>query len=109
MSPSGAVSLGALLVWREFEELSVHELHAVLQLRCQVFVVEQRCAWLEVDGRDPEAVHLLALGPDDDALRGCLRCLPSGEEGSTDSVSVFSMPRASLARDVSGHRTDRLG
>jgi len=45
--------------WRAFDELSPAELHALLQLRSRVFVVEQQCVFLEVDGRDPDAFHLL--------------------------------------------------
>lgn len=44
-------------------ELGVRVLHDVLQLRCRVFVVEQECAYLDVDGRDlePGTRHVLAL------------------------------------------------
>jgi ElaA protein len=42
-----------------FEGLSTRQLHDVLQLRGDVFVVEQECPYPEVDGRDPEALHLL--------------------------------------------------
>lgn len=50
----------APLTWQclRFEELSTQQLHAILKLRCDVFVVEQKCAWPEVDGRDPAARHL---------------------------------------------------
>lgn len=62
------------LVWRTFGDLSVDELHAVLKLRCDVFVVEQQCAYADIDGRDPVARHLLALD-DGDAPAGALRLL----------------------------------
>jgi len=39
--------------------MSAAEVHAMLQLRARVFVVEQQCVFLEVDGRDPDAFHLL--------------------------------------------------
>lgn len=45
--------------WRAFAELTGAEVHAMLQLRSRVFVVEQQCVFLEVDGRDPDAFHLL--------------------------------------------------
>lgn len=44
---------------RPWTALSVGELHALLQLRSRVFVVEQQCIFLEIDGRDPDAFHLL--------------------------------------------------
>jgi ElaA protein len=34
------------------DELSAKELHDVLKLRVDVFVVEQRCAYREIDGQD---------------------------------------------------------
>lgn len=53
---------------RSWAQLSAAELHAVLQLRSRVFVVEQACVFLDVDGRDPDALHL--LGATDVAMRG---------------------------------------
>ncbi|TNE87986.1 MAG: GNAT family N-acetyltransferase [Deltaproteobacteria bacterium] len=45
--------------WLTFEELGVHRLYAVLALRQAVFVVEQECAYLDADGDDADAMHLL--------------------------------------------------
>lgn len=47
--------------WRalEFNALTTLELHDLLQLRTNVFVVEQNCPYLEVDGADPTALHVL--------------------------------------------------
>ncbi|OKL45371.1 GNAT family N-acetyltransferase [Pseudovibrio exalbescens] len=42
-----------------FEELGIRDLHDLLRLRCEVFVVEQACAYPDVDGEDPVALHLL--------------------------------------------------
>ena len=39
---------------RSFAELSTHELHDILRLRVDVFVVEQQCPYAEVDGQDDE-------------------------------------------------------
>ena len=58
--------------WRGFDQLSTTELYLLLRLRCEVFVVEQRCAYLDIDGRDQEADHLLAWGAND-RLSGYLR------------------------------------
>jgi len=48
------------LTWhdRTFGELTVAELYAIVMLRERVFVVEQRCAYLDADGRDPVARHV---------------------------------------------------
>jgi ElaA protein len=45
---------------RRFQDLSLAELHDVLRLREEVFVVGQRITCeAEIDGRDPECLHVL--------------------------------------------------
>lgn len=46
--------------WLSFAQLTAPELYQLLQLRQQVFVVEQHCAYLDADGLDAYAWHLLA-------------------------------------------------
>lgn len=60
-----------------FVELTTGELHDLLRLRCDVFVVEQRCVYPEIDGRDPRAIHLLGL--EGGRLTAYARWLPEGE------------------------------
>ena len=66
--------------WRALDELSAHELHDILRLRQDVFVVEQVCLFADIDGRDPAALHLLARGADG-ALVGTLRMFEPTETG----------------------------
>ncbi|GGD50236.1 GNAT family N-acetyltransferase [Muriicola marianensis] len=49
---------------KSFEELTKEELYRILQLRAEVFVVEQECAYLDVDGLDQKALHVLGYGPE---------------------------------------------
>ena len=44
--------------WREFDELSNEQVYDILAVRQQVFVLEQKCLYLDVDGRDRQALHL---------------------------------------------------
>lgn len=44
---------------KPFEALSVYELYDVLKLRSEIFVVEQNCAYLDLDGKDKVALHLI--------------------------------------------------
>ncbi len=44
---------------KQFAALTAHELYAMLMLRSRVFVVEQQCIYLDPDGIDTEAHHLL--------------------------------------------------
>ena len=55
--------------WSAFDELTAREVHDLLRLRCLVFVVEQACAFAEIDGLDPDAIHLRLTVGDDDAVR----------------------------------------
>lgn len=45
--------------WYRFDAFSVDELYAILALRQKVFVVEQRCPYLDCDGVDRKAHHLV--------------------------------------------------
>jgi ElaA protein len=45
--------------WLRFADLGVDDLYDALALRSQVFVVEQRCAYLDPDGVDRGSWHLL--------------------------------------------------
>lgn len=46
---------------KRFNELSLDELHESLQLRSEVFVVEQNCVYQDIDGKDQKALHLLGI------------------------------------------------
>ncbi|MCE7028054.1 GNAT family N-acetyltransferase [Jiella avicenniae] len=59
--------------WSAFEELTAVEVHDLLRLRSLVFVVEQACVFAEIDGCDPQAIHLRQFVGED--LAGCLRIL----------------------------------
>jgi len=43
---------------KPFEALSVNELYDLLKLRSEIFVVEQNCVYLDLDGKDKFALHL---------------------------------------------------
>ena len=46
---------------KRFNELSLSELYEVLKLRSEVFVVEQNCVYLDIDGKDEKALHVLGI------------------------------------------------
>lgn len=43
---------------KSFEDLSLYELYDILKLRSEIFVVEQNCVYLDLDGKDKVALHL---------------------------------------------------
>lgn len=46
---------------KRFNEFSLQELYNVLQLRSEVFVVEQNCVYQDIDCKDENALHILGL------------------------------------------------
>ncbi len=44
---------------KTFQELTTQELYDILQLRSEVFVVEQDCVYQDIDGKDQKALHVL--------------------------------------------------
>ncbi len=66
------------LIWSflGFDELGVGSLYDVMALRQEVFVVEQACAYLDADGADARAWHL--LGRREGTLVAYLRAFPPG-------------------------------
>lgn len=61
---------------KRFEELTLAELYNLLQLRSQVFVVEQDCVYQDIDGKDEKALHV--LGFENDQLVAYTRIFPPG-------------------------------
>jgi ElaA protein len=60
--------------WQRFEQLSTEALYQVLRFRQEIFVVEQRSPYPDLDGLDQEAWHLLLQV--EGALAGYLRLRP---------------------------------
>lgn len=89
--------------WYRFDELSVHALYALLQLRSSVFVVEQQCPYLDADGWDPYCEHLVAW--QGETPLACLRLVPpevhpSGLPSIGRVCTAPSMRRYGLGRDL---------
>ena len=87
--------------WKQYSELTLDELYAVLALRSEVFVVEQRSFYLDADGLDAKCHHLLATEQAEGApyLAAYLRVLPPG----------LKFEEASIGRVVVSPRARRLG
>jgi ElaA protein len=44
-------------ILKTFNELTLKEFHDIIQLRLDIFVVEQDCPYLDLDGKDFKAYH----------------------------------------------------
>ena len=62
---------------KNFGELSTKELYDVLQLRSEVFVVEQNCVYQYIYGKDERALHI--MGWEDGNLVAYARCFQAGD------------------------------
>src|SRR5216117_629757 len=79
-------------ILKKFDELSPHELYAILQLRNEVFVVEQNCVFQDADNKDQSSYHLMAW--DDELLVGYTRLVPPGIAYEFPSIGrVVSSPQ----------------
>ena len=62
--------------FKPFPELTTSELYQLLQLRTEVFVVEQNCPYQDCDGKDYNSIHL--LGYENEQLVAYARIVPKG-------------------------------
>jgi ElaA protein len=62
--------------WCRLQALKPEQLYALFAAREAVFVVEQNCAYQELDGLDIEALHLIAWSGDE--IAACLRVMAPG-------------------------------
>tara|TARA_E500000178_G_scaffold349659_1_gene407000 strand:- start:801 stop:1250 length:450 start_codon:yes stop_codon:yes gene_type:complete len=70
--------------WKEFNELSLDDLYAILNLRQKVFVLEQDCPYIDADYSDQDAFHL--LGYKDNDLIAYLRAFKPGIKYEASSL-----------------------
>ena len=77
-----------------FTALDVEQLYDALALRSEVFVVEQHCVFLDIDGLDRQTWHLLGHG-DDGTLKAYARLIPPGLKGADALIGrVVTAPAA---------------
>ena len=79
---------------KPFNQLSLEELYYLLQLRSEVFVVEQDCVYQDVDGKDQKALHV--IGKKDNIILAYTRIFKAGDyfkEASIGRVVVSEKAR----------------
>jgi ElaA protein len=88
--------------WRlmAFADLRVNELYEVLRLRSEVFVLEQQCLYLDIDGDDRQAMHV--LGVRHGQLLAYARCFGPGVKGEQATIGRV-LTHASVRGKGLGH------
>ena len=81
---------------KAFSALTVDELYAIIQLRNEVFVIDQQCIFQEADGKDPHAWHLMGFN-ENNQLAAYTRLLPAG--ASFAEASIGRVVTAGFARN----------
>lgn len=71
---------------KSFEELSVDEVYNILQLRENVFVIEQNCVYQDIDGIDKQCFHLFATDDDSQKLIAYARLVPANIKFDAPSI-----------------------
>ncbi|MBC3206866.1 GNAT family N-acetyltransferase [Pseudomonas sp. SWRI111] len=80
-------------ICKHHSDLGKEQLYAVLKLRSDVFVVEQKCAYPDLDGQDLEGDTHHLMGWEDDQLMAYLRLLdPESQGGDVIIGRVITAP-----------------
>lgn len=80
-------------ICKKFNDLTLLELYAILQLRNEVFVVEQNCPYNDCDNKDLKAWHL--MGMEHEKLLAYSRLIPPGISYRESSIGrVVNSPSA---------------
>ena len=83
-------------LWAPFDTLTGRQVHDLLRLRQDIFIVEQNCPYPDIDGRDPTAEHLLAFDPSGKlrTLIGALRLLDGAAAPHGSSLPALPADQA---------------
>lgn len=81
---------------RTFDELTTRELYQILQLRSEVFVVEQNCAYQDLDNKDFKALHY--IGIKDNSIGAYIRIFRPG-----DYFKEAAIGRVIVKKELRGH------
>ena len=85
-------------ICKHFNELTTKELYQLLQLRNEVFIVEQNCPFQDLDDKDFKCVHLMCYN-DNKELMAYTRLVPAG----------ISYTEASIGRVVTAAKARKYG
>ena len=85
------------IITKSFNELTTKELYELLQLRSEVFVVEQDCVYQDIDFKDQKALHVLGLK--NDKIVAYTRVFEPG-----DYFDIASIGRVVVSKEERKHK-----
>lgn len=84
------------IVIKKFEEFNIYELYEILKIRSEVFVLEQKCAYQDIDGADLDSYHL--IGYEDKEICAYLRIPLKGVVYEKTSIGRVVIPTKSRGK-----------
>jgi ElaA protein len=99
-----------LISWRlaRFDDLSPREVHDIFRARIEVFVVEQKCVFQDIDGADPVSWHL--IGKEEGDVVAYCRLVPPGAKFAEPSIgrvlTTGSARRSGAGRELMRRAVD---
>jgi ElaA protein len=90
---------------KHFNELTTTELYAILKERTAVFVVEQECPYMEVDGKDLHSYHLYK--EENGEVAAYARILPKGVSYDEASIGRVMVKKEYRGRGLAGELMTR--
>ena len=81
---------------KHFKNLTTTELYQILQLRNEVFIVEQNCPFQDLDDKDYKCYHLMGFDTDSQKVIAYTRIVPAGV--SYEEASIGRVVTSPLAR-----------
>lgn len=80
---------------KHFKELNTKELYQILQLRNEVFIVEQNCPFQDLDDKDFNCYHLMGFDTDAQKVLAYTRIVPANISFVEASIGrVVTSPKA---------------
>jgi ElaA protein len=80
---------------KHFNDLNTTELYQILQLRNEVFIVEQSCPFQDLDDKDFKCFHLIGFDTESQKIMAYTRIVPAGISYEEASIGrVVTSPQA---------------
>ena len=97
--------------WHKYTDLSPQEIYAIFAARQAIFIVEQNCPYLDMDGKDLDALHLIAWSNNE--VAAYLRLIAPGvsypNEPSLGRIITTKIARGSgLGRELVVRGLDKI-
>lgn len=77
---------------RSMKEFSANDLYSMLKLRQDIFIIEQKCIYEDIDNIDPKCEHLLVK--EDNKIVGCCRIVPASIKFKHPSIGRVAVHKA---------------